>query len=394
MLVLREGRCVNGVAAGHARGDRFRERLLRKQDHTGIDQAGRDLVVRERIADELARVVRVGARREWIVELPGLVAEVTREVGVGRNPEKGLAPPPEREALVADEEERPIPAVVLRKHHGPSEGGAELVLPERALAGHKSAPSVQDVVTQEFPGGAVELVRAGLRDDVDDPSQRAADLGLVVVRLDLELLDSVDDGRHRIGAGEGALVVDPVEHEEVAAVVLAVDRREDEGGARRRGRAESARVLRDADGRNTRGQSQQLGEVPPVQRQVRYLLPRDGSAQLGRGALDLSAHSLYLDLLVDLPDLEAQVKSGRLVHHQGERLELVGPEAGHAGFQRVGAGLNVQEQIVPYFVGDRRSLDPGLDAAEQDIGARDNRSRRVPNRAIHRGGGDLAVRGR
>jgi len=122
-------------------------------------------------------------------------------------------------------------------------------------------------------------------------------------------------------------------------------------------------------------------------------LPFSG-AQLSRGALDLSAHSLYLDLLVDLPDLEAQVKRGGLVHHQGERLELVGPEAGHAGFQRVGAGQNVQEQIVPYFIGDCRSLDPGLDAAEQDIGARDNRSRRVPDRAIHRGGGDLAVRGR
>ena len=181
MLVLREGRCVNGVATGHARGDRFRERLLGEQDHTGVDQAGRNLVVRERIADELARVVRVGPRGEWIVELPGLVAEITREVGVGRNPEKGLAPPPEREALVADVEERPIPAVVLRKHHGPSEGGAELVLPERALAAHKRAPGVQDVVAQELPCGAVELVRAGFCDDVDDSSQRAADFGLIVV---------------------------------------------------------------------------------------------------------------------------------------------------------------------------------------------------------------------
>src|SRR5207247_9000853 len=98
-----EGRRVVGVPAGGARGGRFRERPLRKQDHTGGDQAGRDLVVQERIADELARVVRVGPRREWIVELPGLVAEVAREVGVRRNPEKGIAPPPEREALYAVE---------------------------------------------------------------------------------------------------------------------------------------------------------------------------------------------------------------------------------------------------------------------------------------------------
>ena len=42
------------------------------------------------------------------------------------------------------------------------------------------------------------------------------------MRLDLELLDIIDDRRNRIGAAKRALVIDSVQKEQVAAVGLAV----------------------------------------------------------------------------------------------------------------------------------------------------------------------------
>jgi hypothetical protein len=77
----------------------------------------------------------------------------------------------------------------------------------------------------------VEGVGAGLRSDVDDAADDAAELCEVVVRLYLELLDIVDDGGVVVVADEGE-IVDTVEQEHVAAIALAADRGEGKGADR------------------------------------------------------------------------------------------------------------------------------------------------------------------
>ncbi len=69
----------------------------------------------------------------------------------------------------------------------------------------------------------MEIVRARLADHVDDPTQYAAELRLITVGLDLELLNIFKDGRYRVGGEDLIGIVDPIQQEVVAAIRLPAD---------------------------------------------------------------------------------------------------------------------------------------------------------------------------
>ena len=112
---------------------------------------------------------------------------------------------------------------------GPPKVAAELVLREvglRAAVGPVVEPvvGVELVVAQELEDAAVELVRAGLDLQVHDAAERAAELGRVGARLQLELVERVDAREDHDGLEPGLVVVDAVEHVVVVARTLAVGR--------------------------------------------------------------------------------------------------------------------------------------------------------------------------
>ena len=69
----------------------------------------------------------------------------------------------------------------------------------------------------------MEAVRARLGDHVDDPAQYSAELRLITVGLDLELLNIVKDWRYRVGGKNLVRIIDPIQQEVVAAIRLPAD---------------------------------------------------------------------------------------------------------------------------------------------------------------------------
>src|SRR5260370_22275347 len=142
---------------------------------------------------------------------------------------------------------------------------AKLVLLERSHLGKKRVSRVESGVAEELPKGGVILGRSRLADHIDDATQGAAIRRLVVVGLDLEFLDRIENRRNSIGTSKRALIVQPVEQVEIAAVRLAVDRGIGKG-ADRIG-PDSPRPgwgLRAVHGSGTRRQSKQFTEVAPL----------------------------------------------------------------------------------------------------------------------------------
>lgn len=93
----------------------------------------------------------------------------------------------------------------------------------------RSIAGVQCIVSKEFSKSAMKGVRPGFRYDVDDATSDIAELSLVIVRLDLELLDVIDDRGDRKGTEDDFRVVNSIEHEIVTAVLLSVDSRNQHG---------------------------------------------------------------------------------------------------------------------------------------------------------------------
>ena len=79
------------------------------------------------------------------------------------------------------------------------------------------------VVTHEFVKGAVELIRAGLGDGVDDRARAMAVLGAVVVGEDAELLERIGIRREGGGVELRVVVVAAVEEVVVRDAAGAVD---------------------------------------------------------------------------------------------------------------------------------------------------------------------------
>ena len=105
-----------------------------------------------------------------------------------------------------------------------------------------------------------------LGDHVDDAAERGAEFRLVVVRVYLEFLNGIDDGRHDVSTHH-SLVVDTVQHEEIAPIGLPVDGRKHKLAPLGYGNAEwPSGVLGHTNRSDTGCQRKQLGEVSAVQR--------------------------------------------------------------------------------------------------------------------------------
>src|SRR5260370_37180099 len=186
----------------------------------------------------------------------------------------------EPEALVSSKEECfRNPEVAPGYRERASALHAKLVLLERSHLGKKRVSRVEIRVAEELPKGGVILGRSRPADHIDDATQGATIRRLVVVGLDLEFLDRIENRGNGIGTSKRALIVQPVEQVEIAAVRLAVDRGIGKGADRiGPNAARRGGVLRDVHGADTRRQGKQLSEVAPVQRQVVDLLFDDGYA--------------------------------------------------------------------------------------------------------------------
>ena len=101
-----------------------------------------------------------------------------------------------RAFVISEEEALVLTVVNAGDDNGATDRRAELVLPEFAFAPttgvFKEVSGIKLVIADEFPHVAMELVGSGLDRGVEHRTTRTADLGAVIVRLGLELLDSIN----------------------------------------------------------------------------------------------------------------------------------------------------------------------------------------------------------
>ena len=214
-----------------------------------------------------APVAGVLPRRRGVEDVAAALlgaAEVTVQHRLGRYIEVLPGRATEPEPLVSAEVER------LVLDDGAARGTAELMLLERIHRRLVELAGVEGVVLTEVEAPSMNLVGTGLRHYVDRAAGAGAELGGIVVGLELEFLNSVDDRRDRPGITEGFEVGDRHRACRRWPVVLPVD-----GGVRRL--ADSAGITEGLAARrvhrnDTRLQHHHLGEVSSVERKVDNLL--------------------------------------------------------------------------------------------------------------------------
>ena len=132
------------------------------------------------------------------------------------------------------------------------------------LAGVEVIACLEAAVAQNAEKGSMHLVRATLRDDVDRAARRPALFGGERVSVDLELLDGIlaDRGSNASGVVQ---VVQPVDHERVAASVAPTDAESRRGGG---GDAAIDRVGDVVGIHHAWGQQRQVQIVATVDREI------------------------------------------------------------------------------------------------------------------------------
>ena len=243
---------------------------------------------------------------------------VIREVAIAqlvwRNGDHGKAGLPHPQAFVGPENEQ-----LIVKDRATC-GAAELILAERALdaAGKvvKEVVGVGLLVVQVFVDFAMELIGAGLGDDIDGGGA-ITELGVRAGDVDLDFLDRRRRLLRRGLPVDRALHVDAVDGDVRSRVAIA--RRKDARGAEQRARLVAAqhRVHRETgEGglrrnilqRNVGENRGQVEEVAAVEWQVLHQLVDDGARHLrGRGVDHLRACGRDGHRLAYLPDLEDHV---------------------------------------------------------------------------------------
>ena len=366
------------------------------EDGIGIEQSGwreqirGDLVVRKGIT-HIAATSDV-ASGVWVVELDlgKKTTKIAAELGRGWGDHGVLGVLALVIALVREKEEGAVFAVVeVWDGDGAANRGAELILAKRIAGELEIVAGVELFVAEELPGGAVEGVGAGLRGDVDDAARDLAELGEIVVGLDLELLDVVEDGRVVVVADEGE-IVDAIEQEHVAAVTLAADGGEGEaadGGAGEA--AATAGVLANGDGADAGGEGEELGEVAAVEREILDGALTDDGAELGGGGVDGGHGGADVDSLRGRADGEGEVEGGGLVDLEGEAGFLEGVEAVLGDAHLVIAGLHVDERERAGLGADGLLRGLSVNVGEGDGGAGDAGAGGIGNGAAEGGGGAL-----
>ena len=259
---------VDGLAVRAARACSVRCRIQLRQDgfRGRVPTVLRNDVARERLIR--ARVVDdLGQLRE--IPLP-------HQLGWDRGQERlALA---DFVPLEVAEEER---AIVDQRA---AERAAVLVLAEIGLRASRTIVEevvrVERVDAQEFEAAAVGRVGARFDLQVHDTAERAAELGRICARLQLELVERIDAREDHYGLQPRLVVVDAVEHIVVVARPLAVRR---EGRRRAPGEAAGTVDVRARDAaHDARHRAREADEIPPVQRQRLDLFFLNGGSQLRR----------------------------------------------------------------------------------------------------------------
>ena len=298
---------VRRVVVHRARQVRLRDERQQLQGR-GIHAAQRNRVVRERRADPADRGQRI---------VDGLAAEVAgphlgRRHGADERVRRGVARP-----LVAAEEERAV------ADDRPAERAAELVVAKRRLREARLLREilllVEGVIPEELECRPLELVRARLDRERDDPARGVPVLRAEVRALDTELLDGIDRRAQRLRRAG-------VEAHDVVVVVDAVD---PVVGLEGPGAVEADAVGRSRVlvGRRPGRQGHQLGVVATVERQGRHARVVDDLPDRGGLALDDRRRPHDVDDVRDRAHLHREVHAGRLAELQDDAGLLHGREA-------------------------------------------------------------------
>ena len=293
-----------------------------------VDHAGRDPVVRHRAARQCAvRILHGGERiEEWIrrssLRVHGKVAaeHLRRRYDVQQS---GLPAP--ALAFVHEEKEGSVLG------NGAADCRAELILAKlglrRAGTVREELRSVQVVVANEFEYRAVDLVSAGLGDDVDIRSGGRSELSRSDVRLDLEFLNGIDRGLQPVGLEEALVVVHAVQRVVVGLAAQPADRH---GGA---GCLECRQ--RSGAGHGARRQDRELREAAAVQGQLYHLFVVDRRRDCRAVGLQLHRRSTDFDDLGNFADRQGEIHAQGLVHCELNAGLLGLVEAGHFGCNRI-----------------------------------------------------------
>ena len=286
--------------------------------------------------------------------------------------------------------------LVRNKEKGPvffdraAERAAELVLIPLRSGGVEIALRVEHGVAEILVQIAMELIRAGLGNDVDHGTRVSAVLGVKRIGDDAEFLDAVRRGLNRRQVDELVVGVAAVHAEIVGAGAAAVDRNR----ARVLGAVEHAAVAVAELGLHSRLQLQKLVGVTAVERQLVDRAVVDDRTQLRAGGVDLRRLGGHFDNLLGAARLHAGVQRQHLVHvHLKAFLEHVLLEALKLKLDTVDSGNNFHEIVVAASIGGH-----GADVAGRVVGQRDfhslkNRTRRIGHSSDDSAGGTLSEPG-
>ena len=267
--------------------------------------------------------------------------------------------------LVGSEEER---AVLPDR---PAERAAELVVAERVLRGRLLVEEVagsQGIVAEVLVDRASQVIGARPGDDVDDGAGVAAVFGLGAGEH-RELGHGID-GKHGGGGAENAGLVDgrqvpipvvhvgAVEQIVVGAAAVAVDAEEAEGAG---GVVDTAGV-----GARPGNQRHELHEVASVERDLRGLLPLDGSALDVARRVDKRRPCHHLHRLLDAARLHLHVNALAGRGHDLHALDHLGRKPRQGCGQVVHAQRQFREEVVAGGIGRHRPGEAGAGVRRGD----------------------------
>ena len=264
--------------------------------------------------------------------------------------------------LEVAEEERLVPL------DGPAHGETVLLAAElRLLAGREVGLGVHALVAHEVETRAVDIVRAGLDGQRNDPGRRLPVFRGEAVRDHLELGYGVDRrlDRFLLRALRGdrlVVVVHAVDHEVDLGPALAADRN-------------ALPARHDRAGGNHR----QLQIVPPVERKVDDLAVLDHGAGRTLRGLQERRGCLDLDDFRHRADFERDVQLANVADRERDAGTRVRLESFRFDDHDVRADPQRIRTVAAGVVRLRRRSDTGLNVVERYVDSRNHRSGRVRN---------------
>ena len=363
------------VVAGlreRVRRRRVRQRpILRQRAADAADAILRNEVAGKRVADERARIVRIGPGRRRVVEddrLAVRVAQVREVAGAPLRQRHRQRRDRARfltQALVIHEEERLVRTVVAGKRDRTPNVAAELIALELARALPRAVGEevrrVHLAVPAESKRGRVKRVAAALGDQVDDATAEAPELRAHGVGLHAELLHCVHRRR--------------VVQVEDRDVVLGVDVRHAVNRDLARGIAAAAdEGRRSWRGRDSRRERRERERIAAVQRQIDEALVLDRLADRGAGGLDRGSAPDHRDQLGGLPELECHINTAHLLDVELYFIDGRALESRFRDRDVVEARLQLGGDVATFRVGLDRVLFVGGRARNRHVGVGHDRA--------------------